>query len=119
MRQPPRLRLRLPPGDVLRDLAPGKVPHANVLLIPLGGVHTSADGVESVAVRAGVVGGRIEPTANVLLADVAVVVALVAREETLLRFVLEAAVVGVRGDDVVVRRVGAFNYIQFATLGPV
>jgi hypothetical protein len=90
-----------------------------VLLIPLHGVHTSADGVETVAVRASVLGGRIEPTANILLADVAVVVALVAREETLLRLILEAAVVGVRGDYVVVRRVGAFNYIQFAALRPV
>ena len=117
--QPPAARARALPANVLRDLVAGKVPHLDVLVVPLHGVHAAAGRVESVAVRRRAVARGGEAAANVLGAHGAVRVALRARVHALDGWALRASVGRVRRDDVLVRRVDALDDVHLAARRPV
>lgn len=118
LRQPPRLRVRSLGVDIRRHRAAGEVPDADVLRVPLHGIDAAADGVEPIAVRGGVLRGRVEAAADVVVADGTLRVALQPRED-LRDGVLDAAVSGVAGDDVLVGGVCALDDVELAAVRPV
>lgn len=96
------------------------MPYLDVLIIPLHGIDAAPDRVEAVSVGARVGRRRVVAAPDVLIADVAVLVALFAGEEVGLGCgILEAAGGGVSRDDVVVSCVCAFNNVKLAAVGPV
>lgn len=118
--QAPSLRVGFLAPNVGGNIAPSKVPHLDVLIIPLHGIDATPDGVEPVSVGACISRRRVVAAADVLVTDVAVLVPLFPGKEVGLGGgILEAAGGGVCRDDVVVGCVCALDDVELAAVGPV